>query len=540
MKKIFSFLSILMLFCSMGCKKFFEEPDELMTEEEAFADMQVADKFLTNVYSDLYGSVYKSSELYISPFSATTDEAESGNLIAGAYDFNAGQQSAYDYPLGDYWLFEYAYIRAANIYLKNIDNVPGDAALIAERKAEATFLKAFFYMQLLKNYGSFIIVDEVLSVNDNLKLPRASAEECVNYIVGMADAAAGVLPVTPYNSETGRATKGAALALKAEALLFYASPLYNPDNDLARWDAAANAAYAIISNADLGYGLYASYQNLFLSNYNQEVIYAYNAGSTNAMNLYLEPNGYSGWAGLNPTQEIVDAYEMSNGLAPFNSDGSVNTASGYDPANPYDNREPRFYASILYNGAAWQGRSVETFVGGTDAIGIGQHTRTQTGYFIRKFLDESVIITKGNTRYATWILYRLGTVILDFAEARNEASGPVSEVYTAVNAIRSRAGLPDLPTGLSQDEMREKIRHERLIEMAFEDNRFWDVRRWKIGVQAFNITTHGMYITKSGNTLNYEVVPVRTRYRIEQQWDLFPIPQSEINKNPLLEQNPGW
>lgn len=541
MKKIYNYYFLLIIVVNIGCTKIFKEPNDQMSEEQAFADIRVADKVLNNVYSRLYGSVYKGQNvLYISPFSATTDEGESGSLQAGAFSFNTGSQSPANYPLGQYWALNYEAIRAANIYLRNIDKVPGDAALRAERKAEATFLKAFFYMQLFKNYGSFVIVDEVLNVNEDLKKPRASPKECVNYIIRMAEAAAAVLPVNPQNAETGRATKGAALALKAEALLFYASPLHNPDSDLQRWADAANAADAVISDPDLGYRLYTNYGNLFLENYNSEIIFAYNAGSTNALSVYLGPNGYSGYAGLNPTQEIVDAYEMNNGIAPFNDDGSVNAASGYDPNNPYANREPRFYATILYNGAQWQNRGVEAFVGGADGIAIGQHNRTQTGYFIRKFLDENVVIANGNSRYSTWILYRLGTLLLDFAEAHNEASGPTPEVYNAVNQIRSRAGLPWLAEGLSKDQMREKIRHERRIEMAFEDNRFWDVRRWKIAEKAFNIQTHGMRITKSGNTLDYKRVPVRSRFFKENQWDLFPIPQSEINKNAQLKQNPGW
>src|SRR5690606_36315192 len=177
----------------------------------------------------------------------------------------------------------------------------------------------------------------------------------------------------------------------------------------------------------------------------------------------------------------------------------------------YADRDRGLYASILYNGAPWKGRAIESFVGGADGISIGTHTRSKTGYFLKKFLDESLVVNSSQRRAATWILFRLGTVVLDFAESRNEATGPDADVYAAANAIRRRANMPDLPADLSQDEMRDRIRHERRIELAFEDNRFWDVRRWKIGVATFGKPIHGMRITRVGDALNYERVQARTR-----------------------------
>jgi hypothetical protein len=236
---------------------------------------------------------------------------------------------------------------------------------------------------------------------------------------------------------------------------------------------------------------------------------------------------------------MVDAYEMKNGTAPFLPNGSVNPASGYDPQKPYENRDPRFYASILYNGAMWQGRAVESFVGGKDGIGIGEHIRSQTGYFLKKFLDESLVVNGPQRRAATWVLFRKGILMLDFAESRNEASGPDSEVYDAVNAVRARAGMPKLAGNLSKEEMRASIRHERRIEAAFEDTRFWDVRRWKAGVQLLGKPIHGMRISRVGNTLVYEKVQIKNRV-FDDRRHLFPLPQSEINKNNNLVQNPGW
>src|SRR5690606_34373320 len=531
---------LLLIVLATGCEKSIldRQPNDQMTEAAAFEDILVAEKFLNNVYAELYGSLYNRTPNYL--LAATTDDADAANLTTGGYTFNIGSLSPTGNPLGDYWNIYYAAIRKANIFIKNIDGVPGDGAVKERMKGEALFLKAFFYQQLFKFYGPFIIVDQVLSVNDDLALPRNSSSECVAYITSLADQAAALLPVAHESSQLGRATKGAALAVKAEALLFFASPLHNPTNEVARWAAAAEAADAILSDSDFEYALYDNYRNLFLVNNNSEVIFAYMASaSTNAMEAANGPSGYGGWSGTSPTQELVDAYEMANGVAPFLPNGTVNPESGYDPSAPYENRDPRFYASILYNGAPWQGRAIESFVGGADGISIGTHTRSQTGYFLKKFLDESLVVTSSQRRAATWILFRLGTVMLDFAESRNEATGPDADVYAAVNAIRRRANMPDLPADLSQDEMRDRIRHERRIELAFEDNRFWDVRRWKIGVETFGKPIHGMRITRVGDALNYERVQARTRV-FDDRRHLFPIPQSELNKNPNLEQNEGW
>ncbi|MFZ4261506.1 RagB/SusD family nutrient uptake outer membrane protein [Sphingobacterium sp. HJSM2_6] len=537
-RKIFLILFIIPFFQACDKSALDRQPNDQMTELEAFEDLLVADKFLNNVYAELYGSLYNRTSNYL--LASTTDEGDAANFTTGAYHFNMGSLSPMTNPLPNYWDIYYSAIRKANIFLRNIDVVPGNAEQKERLKGEAQFLKAFFYQQIFKYYGQFIIVDQVLTVTDDLELPKNSIEECVTYITSLCDEAISKLPIAHDPSDLGRATKGAAMALKAECLLFFASPLHNPTTNKDRWKNAADAAMAILSNPEFEYKLHNNYQKLFLENNNEEIIFAYMAGSsTNAMEAANGPSGYGGWCGLSPTQEMVDAYEMKNGVAPFLENGSINPLSGYDAANPYENRDPRFYASILYNGANWQGRAVESFVNGKDGIAIGAHTRSQTGYFLKKFLDESLVLNGPQRRSATWNLFRLGMVMLDFAEARNEFSGPDNEVYAAVDAIRSRAGMPALPEGLTQQEMRKKIHQERLIEGAFEDYRFWDVRRWKEGVALFGKPIHGMRITKIGNTLNYERLQIKNRV-FDDKRHLFPIPQSEVNKNKNPIQNPGW
>jgi hypothetical protein len=276
------------------------------------------------------------------------------------------------------------------------------------------------------------------------------------------------------------------------------------------------------------------------------------------------PNGMGGWSGLCPTQEMVDAYEMSNGMAPitdYNADGTpiINPASGYTESgyasadgpngyyvagvsNMYANREPRFYASINFNGASWRGRQIQFYRTGLDGR-KGGPDYTTTGYLMRKFLDPQVDIPQGRFTLKTWIYFRLGEEYLNYAEALNEAEGPGTEVYDRVNAIRTRVGLPSLPAGLSQDEMRARIQHERRIELAFETERYFDTHRWKIAPATQGRPIHGMNIAEGTSIQDnsfYKRTFVENRVFVSPKHYLWPIPQNEINRNPNLVQNPGW
>nr|MBA4166766.1 RagB/SusD family nutrient uptake outer membrane protein [Chitinophagaceae bacterium] len=244
-----------------------------------------------------------------------------------------------------------------------------------------------------------------------------------------------------------------------------------------------------------------------------------------------------GWGGTQPTQNIVDQYEMTDGL-PYD------VSPLYNPNDPYKNRDPRFGASILYDGTTWNGREIELKSGGTEGMGTANDA-TKTGYNLRKFMDPSIISTDAGNGYNDWILLRLGEVLLNYAEAQNEAVGPDASVYDAVNAVRGRqsVSMPPLAAGLGQSDMREKIRHERTIELAFEEDRFFDLRRWKnasgnyLADSALNQPVYGMKISNDRST--------HTRFKWEDRiylpkLRLLPVPQSELNKNPNLAQNPGW
>ena len=276
----------------------------------------------------------------------------------------------------------------------------------------------------------------------------------------------------------------------------------------------------------------------------------------------MTSNGMGGWSGLCPTQEMVDAYEMADGSTPitgYNADGSpvINPASRYSesgfaetaganyPAgtyNMYVNREPRFYASINFNGQQWRGRKLEFWQGGRDGINVSKVDYCNTGYLLRKTADEGVDVVngKGGTKEAC-IYFRVGSVYLDYVEALNEAEGPVNDVYKYMKLIRNRAGLPALPSGLNKDQMRERIRHERQVELAFEaGNRYFDCHRWKIAEETDNGYIHGMNITATNVATYSKRTPVGDSRVFEKKHYLFPIPQNEMDKRIGLVQSPFW
>ena len=497
-------------------------------------------------------------------------------------------------------------IRDCNIFLENINKPLDLQNYERTRWiAEVKFLKAYYHYYLFMLYGPIPIMDHALKMDDEMTyFPRNTFDQCVDFIVSDCQYGIdGALPMiytnasgTVAESLYGRATKAAAYALKARVLLYAASPLFNGNADYAKfanedgtllfapkddskWGKAAAAAKEAIDKIEGSsyYGLYYSdepdngyrnYMELFLPSkkWNKEYIFARNQGTGYSDNIHQEKcmaaNGMGGWSGLCPTQELVDAYEMANGSTPiigYNADGTpiINGASGYSetgfaatagkhyPAgvyNMYVGREPRFYASINFNGQQWRGRQLEFWQGGKDGINVSKVDYCCTGYLLRKTADEGVDVIngKGGMKEAS-ILFRVGSLYLDYAEALNEAEGPVDDVYKYVDAIRKRAGLPGLAKGLDKDKMRERIQHERQIELAFEaGHRYFDCHRWKIAEKTDNGYMHGMNITAT-NKVDYSKRSTVGDSRVfEKKHYLFPIPQSEMDKRIGLVQSPYW
>ena len=470
---------------------------------------------------------------------AGSDEAVNSNLNSAINIFNNGTWSSLR-TLDDNYAINYNGLRQVNVFLENSNRaniIP--VTDIPRLRGEAFFLRAFFHFELWKRYGGIIIADHVFETTDNMDLPRNTSEETLAQIIKDCDSAAIKLPLSPVQygaGDKGRATKAAALALKSRALLYAASPLNNPSNDITLWQKSAAVSKELIdSKAHSLLASYANISNFTTAAYNVEVIFATAANLRNDIETNNAPISYNGALGLtNPTQELVDSYEMKNGL-PISD-----PASGYNPNAPYVDRDPRFAASIIYNGSTFKGTAVSTIVGGKDGLGQSINA-TKTGYYMRKFLSESASWnqTTNATVRRPWVIFRYGEILLNYAEAQNEAVGPDATVYDAVNQIRKRAGIPNLPTGLSKDQMRQKIRNERRVELAFEEHRFFDVRRWKTGETDLGKPVTGMRITTNGATNVYERFTVETRVFNERMYR-YPVPQLEINNTTKLQQNPGY
>lgn len=541
---------LIVLLGIVGCDFLnYNEEDFISEPDEVFQDFNRTRAMLTNLYSRLPDGF---NEVGGTMRSSASDDAVEANSVSSISDFYNGSWSPINTP-DDQWDNMYTGIRDANVFLGHFD-----PDIIEDRKynedydvmkdqiqyfrPEARFLRAFYYFELLRRYGSVPLVKSPLSAEEANSVQVNSTEEIIDFIVSECNDIIGKLPVS-YNAvfeqETGRATKGAAMALKARTLLYAASPLFNESNDQSKWEDAATASAEIINSNQ--YSLVGDYSNVVNNHPSSELILGRRIGASNWFEQANFPVGYQGEPGTCPTQNLVNTYEMSNGMDIDES------GSGYDPSNPYANRDPRLQQTVIVNNSMWKGRNVEIWRGGLD--GPPTEFATPTGYYLKKYLIEGLKITEPNptSEVHLWVFFRYGEVLLNYAEAMNEAYGPNSDpegygmtAYQAVNTVRSRAGMPDFPGGMSQAEFRQELREERRVELAFENHRFWDIRRWKIGDVTEQIW--GVKIENNGGgNFSYTKEVVQNR-----QWDdkmyLYPYPQSEvfINENLQQNQNPGW
>lgn len=550
MKKYISLFSfIAALLCSCNDDFLDRAPGVNLDEDKVFRNFESANKYHADIYMSLQKGFNVLGDFNPAPLACATDEADSRYGWHTSNAFNVGQYDGIDNQIGR----NYEGIRKTNVFLSKKDIIPFPNNDVKNRMiGETYFLRAFFFHQVVKRYGGMPnLTDKILSPSDNMNIERSSYMDCVGLILADLEEAIKLLPVKVQDNEQGRAVKGAAMALKARVLLYAASPLWDSQNTNSdKWELAYKAAKAVIDLKDndglnaydlLDFGGGADdYERVFLQRPdegNPEVIFWYNAKqvgfSSDEIKVWA-PSGadFGGSGAVAPTQNFVDLFEMSNGK-PINEEGS-----GYDPQNPYKNRDPRFYKTIIYDGSVWQGVTTELYLGGKhrtdkkDAI---------TGYFVRKYLPESVRERSSNQAYHNWIYFRLAEMYLNYAEALNETlTKPNTEVYNAINAIRLRSGMPKLPDNLSRDEMRARIKNERAIELSFEEHRWWDVRRWMDGEKYFNGEMYEMEILKNEDgTLVYNPVPFETRIYTSKM-NLYPIPKTEMDKNPLYKQNPGW
>ena len=510
-----------------------------------------------DVYAQVYNNEFAANSAYF--LAGATDEAQYA-LETGAINgyVNGGWSPAN--PYSNIWTKSYTAIADVNMYLEKIDQTDISdwkynsdyqnwVAQMELFPYELRFLRAYFYFELFRAYGDVPLVTTTLTNGQANTIERTPADQIVKFIVDECDAIAPYLPVTygtEVNAEVGRATRIAVFALKARTLLYAASPLHNPDGDKAKWAAAAEACKYILDNASTWELKLSTYASLWGHDafFNPELIFGLGRGESNAFEMANYPVGVeNGNSGTCPTQSLVDQYEYADNGETFAQRYPQDIDLTVD--DPYVGLDPRFALTVVKNGDEWpsngaQKKAIETFVGGFNAS--PKYGATPTSYYLRKYVDGSCVTTADNQTYRrhTWILFRLGEIYLDYAEAVFNATGSANDATygmtanEAVNVLRNRSDIMMPAFTEDGDAWVERYERERLVELAFENHRFWDVRRWKKGEKYFKniqVATISPDLTLSRST-------------ITRQWDekynLYPIPQTELRKNPNLTQNPGW
>ncbi len=577
---------LLGLLGTTGCQGVLDvTPKDQFPDQAVFSDPNLAQAFLNDTYRGMGHGLY---EIMLASITDETHFIHNYNtaVVVQSLITASARGALDDGRYGHFnWGPSYSRIRQTNIFLSHIDAAAFDDALKQRMKGEAYFLRAYFYHNLMRMYGGVPLITKVYGLNEDYKVARNSFKETVDFIVANADSAAALLPLSYTGSDVGRATKGAALALKARVLLYAASDLYNvnpsgqpqtgyttPQDRVALWRAAKDAAKAVM---DLGiYGLFRpspasaqeaaqNYGDLFLQQMSQEVILSrfflstrddgYNPG------LHNGPNGFHTWGGNTPIQNLIDDYRMADG-------SKFDWTNPVEAAAPYANRDPRFYASIAYDGAPWRTRpddvknldpvgTIQTFraltlTGGNVVAGLDTRDSpvenwngAYSGYYLRKFINPS-INAQFTKEQVPWIFFRYAEVLLNYAEASIELN-ELGDALTALNQIRRRAGMPDLVAG---PDLRDEYRNERRVEMAFEEQRFFDTRRWMIAPQVLNKDAFGINIFAQGTSPTDRSTWTNYRYETHsiqrRAWDdkmyFMPIPRDELNRNALLSQNPGF
>lgn len=510
-----------------------------------------------DVYAQIYNDEFESNSAYF--LAGATDEAQYA-LETGAVNnyVNGGWSPAN--PYSRTWSKCYTAIADISMYLEKIEQTdisswkynPDYDKWIAQMELfpyELRFLRAYFYFELFRAYGDVPLVTTTLTNKQANNITRTPVADVVRFIVDELDAVAPYLPVsytTEVGAEVGRATRVAAYALKARTLLYAASPLFNPTNDLSKWDEAAKACKFVLDNADIWGLKLSTYGNLWGRDafYNPEIIFGLGRGDSNSFEMANYPVGVeNGSSGNCPSQTLVDMYEFQDNGQTFGEryPGNIDL----NTADPYEGLDPRFALTVVKNGDEWpsngaQKQTIQTYVGGFNAA--PKYGGTPTGYYLKKFVDGSCVTTADNqTRQRhTWILFRLGEMYLDYAEAVFNATGSANDASygmtanEAVNVLRNRADIQMPKFTEDGPAWVKRYERERMVELAFENHRFWDVRRWKKGSVYFT----GVDVASISSSLQL------TRSKLNRTWDdkyyFYPIPQSELKKNPKLEQNPGW
>ena len=593
MKRISTYIATLVLaLAGSSCSDYLDkEYDASLSEKKVFNNQNLTREFLANIYTNLPDGLAPLSD---DQFTGASRDCMTDNAVTcwglhyytkiGSDGYTAG-----DHPLLGFWNTDLYGIRKCNMFLKNakasvVGNTvkDGDDNRLYDRYcAEARLLRAIFHFDLICWFGAAPVIAEdesgepiIFDLSDPsaMNMSRTPAAEALEWVADQCDQIKNQLPFR-YSDEAsnwGRVNGAAAYALKARALLYRASKLNNPDGNTAYWANAAQAAADFITQNNkqsYPYRLYNTgnpendYYECFTTNpvYNNEIILARSVWNTNQVEKVFLPVGFtssfSGNGRTNPTQNLVDAYEMNNGKR-IDENGST-----YDAANPYKDRDPRLAQTIFYQGMMWgradkeERRAIDVRYNSDADKGVDYTSAmggTYTGYYLKKYVN-NISCKEPATYPHAWMIFRYGEILLNAAEAYNEAEGP-AKAYSYINEVRARAGMPAY-ADMSQSELRERIRNERRIELAFEDHRFFDVRRWKLydnvtptgetGKPRYNqlLNLYGVKVTGSADTPSYTfglAETVNSRTFVNPKSYYFPIPANEVKRAPNLGQNPGW
>ena len=608
-----SLFASILLFSS--CKDEFLDtsPLDKISSSATWSDGVLTEAFVFSVYSYLGYGGFEEQML-----AAITDEAMFTHAGRNIHTFNEGSETPSNlaWTSGTYsWGNMYSAIRQANVAIKNIPEATFEGASLKDKLlGEAHFLRAYYYQQLMRFYGGVPIIDKPYTLEDDLSIARNSFEETVNFIVSDLDKAASLLDGKEMSP--GRANKLAALALKSRVLIYAASDLHDAskapagfgtelhaynEGQESRWQAAQQAAKAVLdltsgyktdlaepvsveegienavaiamggksAIADAGAASELIFQRTLTSEYKPEDNWP--LGGTH-FGVNNGPNGYHNWSGNPPIQQFVDDYEMMDG-SEFDWDNSTHSS------DPYTNRDPRFYATVLYDGAPWKPRPA-------DVVSIDPYNEIQTGYYdngegglingvdtrespienwngsrthynTRKFIDPdpAIIDNLTNHQVIPWPFIRYAEVVLNYVEASIEL-GQEDIARTWLNKTRFRVGMPAITA--TGDELKARYRNERRIELAFEEHRYHDARRWIIapetlgrGIKAINVTAtlkpgkSALVPYRHDKTVYDYTYTVQNNTETENRtWKdkmyYRPISRNEMNKNELLVQNPGY
>lgn len=552
MKRIYKYLILILLLpfissCDMNVLD--KTPTDSYTDAVIWDDEALVEAYVNTAYKELPVGLERTGR--IMPYTYVIDEANSrgswasiGTIIMG--DHGPNYSGPLDVWTGDMWGNSPGYwgpISQVNDFLVKIEGSSIRSSLIERLTGEMRVIRAYAYFRLISHYGGVPLITTPFSLDEDWRVERASYDEVMDFVIQELDEAMISLPFEYDSTDKGRLTRGAAMAIKARALLYAASPLNNPENNMQKWEEARDATKAVI---DLNqYELYEDYKTLFNveTRFPAEVIWA---RPTNIIidtefrpERYLFPNGWAGFGHVHPIQNLIDDFETINGLLPEND-------PEYDPQDPYVDRDPRFYATILYDGAPFKERTIETFMpGGLDTPdGVeSAWNATETSYYVRKFVDETKCGCSSGPDGSSspeWIRFRYAEVLLNYAEA-SLMLGDEETAREYINMVRSRPSVDMPPITESGDDLWDRYVNERRIELVFESHRFFDLYRWKMAEEVLSQHRYRMNVYKDPDTGERTFTVEEYQPANFNEWNYrVPIPQDEIDKNSLLEQNPGY